>query len=650
MTIRTWGWLVVVCSGGWGLTAVAQEAVTPRAVTHPLASLTADEIREAFTLLKADPRLPEGAFFPTLILQEPPKATVLAWKAGQAFPREVYAEVFDRPKNHTFEAVVDLRTHQVVSWTRRPGVQPATFNDEYEAIPKLVRADPQWQAAMRKRGITDLDAVHLDVWAGGDLPVKGTAPEIRLLRVLSFHRGTQPNPYDRPIEGVVVAVDANRMKVVDVTDGAVVPLATDSGNAEGVSTRPALKPLRITQPEGPGFELRDGEIRWQHWRFRPAMHPRDGLVLHTVGYEDHGRLRPILYRAALSEISVPYGLPLPNWKWRSAFDLGEYGFGRYATKLEAGLDVPENAVLLDHVIADDKGDVTELPASIGVYERYAGLLWKRVDPQSAETEGRSARELVVTSNTWIGNYIYGVNWIFRQDGSMNVEIDLTGTMLLRGVDNRKEGADYGTPVTNYLAAPFHQHFFNFRLDFDVDGPRNAVMEMDVAGAGGGGNGIRVKETMLRTEREGRRGASLKAARMWRVAASSAHGAADEMAPGYMLMPQTVAVPYAAPTSPARKRAGFVDHHLWVTAYHEGERYAAGPYPYQGKAGAGLPTWIADNEPLEGRDVVLWYTLGVTHVPTPEQHPVMSLEKASFRLLPAGFFRGNPALDVPPAGK
>jgi primary-amine oxidase len=285
-----------------------------------------------------------------------------------------------------------------------------------------------------------------------------------------------------------------------------------------------------------------------------------------------------------------------------------------------------------------------------VYERFAGLMWKRVDPQSAESEGRAARELVVTSNTWIGNYVYGVNWVFRQDGSVNVEVDLTGTMLLRGVVNRRQGSEYGTAITDYVAAPFHQHFFNFRLDFDVDGPRNSVMEMDVAGAGRGGNGIRVKETMLRTERDGRRDASLKRARMWRVAAAAPHGAGEEPAPGYLLMPQTVAVPYAAPASPARKRAGFLDHHLWVTAYHEEERYAAGAYPYQGRAGAGLPAWSADNEALDGRDLVLWYTLGVTHIPTPEQYPVMSVEKASFRLMPAAFFRGNPALDLPAAGR
>lgn len=653
--MRSWryGLTAGLWLAGGTLTAVAggaQDAPPAARATHPLTPLTAAEIRESFSLLKADPRFPAGAFFPTLVLQEPPKATLLAWKPGQAFPRQVYAEIFDRPNNRTFEAVLDLRTQQVLSWTRRPGVQPSTFNEEYESVPKLVRADPHWQAAMRKRGITDLDAVHLDVWAGGDLPVAGVPRETRLLRVLSFHRGALPNPYDRPIEGVVVAVDANRMRVVEVTDTVATPISSDPGATSGTPARPPVKPLRISQPEGPSFELRDGEVRWQNWRFRPVLHPRDGLVLCQVGYEDHGRLRPILYRAALSEISVPYGLPDSGWKWRSAFDLGEYGFGRYATRLEPGVDMPENAALLDNVIADDRGEVTPLPASIGVYERFAGLMWKRVDPQSAESEGRSARELVVTSNTWIGNYVYGVNWIFRQDGSINVEVDLTGTMLLRGVLNRRQGSEYGTAVTDYVAAPFHQHFFNFRLDFDIDGPRNSVMEMDVASAGRGGNGMRVKETMLRTERDGRRDASLKSARMWRVAAAAPHGAGEEPAPGYLLMPQTVAVPYAAPSSPARKRAGFVDHQLWVTAYHEEERYAAGAYPYQGRAGAGLPAWSADNEALDGRDLVLWYTLGVTHIPTPEQYPVMSVEKASFRLMPAAFFRANPALDLPAAGR
>jgi len=643
MTLRT-GWLIALLTLSCAGLALAGGA-SPQAATHPLDPLTEAEIRSAFAVLKADARVPSGAFFPSLVLQEPSKPALLAWRPGDAIPRLAYAEIFDRPNNRTWEALVDLRSRRVLSWTPRPGVQPATFANEYEVLPNLVRLDPRWQAAMRRRGVKDLDAVHLEVWAGGDLPVPGIPRDTRLLRVLSFYRGALANPYDRPIEGVVATVDANRMRVVEVTDTAVAPISSESGSAEGPITRPALKALRAVQPDGPSFSLTGGEVRWQNWRFRIGLHPRDGLVLYRVGYEDQGRLRSILHRAALSEISVPYGLPDRNWVWRSAFDLGEYGFGRYATKLQAGVDVPDNATLLDNVLADDKGGVVEAPASIAIFERYAGLLWKRVDPVSVEAEARASRELVVTSNAWIGNYVYGVNWIFRQDGTIGVEVDLTGTLLLRGVVNRRQGAEYGTPVANYLAAPYHQHFFNFRLDFDVDGDKNSVMEMDVTPDGRGGNGIRTHEMMLRSERRARRDLDVKKARMWRVEGAAGGSMAGEAAPGYLLMPHAGAFPYAGHGFPARKRAGFVEHQLWVTRHKESEQYAAGPYPYQGRIGEGLPAWTSDDESLEAQDVVLWYTLGITHIPTPEQHPVMTVEKAGFRLMPAGFFNRNPALDV-----
>ncbi|MFN3649767.1 MAG: primary-amine oxidase [Armatimonadota bacterium] len=644
--MRIWSWVLLTAAVGVLSAAAGGAQESPeRKAAHPLDPLTAGEIREAFRVLKADPRVPKGAFFPTLLLQEPPKEAVLDWREGRPLLRRAYAEIFDRPGNRAFEAVVDLGSGRLVSWTPRPGIQPTTFADEYEAIPPLVRADPRWQAAMKKRGIDDLEAVHLEPWAGGDEPVPGVPKETRLFRVLSFYRGDLPNPYVRPIEGVVVAVDANRLRVVEVTDTDVAPVVRETGSADAdASTRPPLKPLRVSQPDGPGFTVRGGEVRWQNWRFHCSLHPRDGLVLHTVGYEDGGQVRPILYRAALSEVSVPYGLPNRNWAWRRAFDLGEYGFGRYASRLQAGVDVPENAVLLDNVLADDTGDVTEAPATIGIYERYGGLLWKRVDPESGEPEARPARQLVVTSNAWIGNYVYGVSWIFQQDGSINVEVELTGTMLLRGVANPRQGSEYGTLVAPNLSAPFHQHFFNFRLDFDIDGRANSVMEMDVTSDSRSPNGIRMKETMLRSERGARRDLNLKRARMWKVA--NAEGGGMESRPGYFLMPHGGAVPYGAPR--LRARAAFADHALWVTAFEESERYAAGAYPYQGRSGEGLPAWIADNQSLEHQDVVLWYTVGVTHIPTPEQHPVMSVDRAGFRLMPGGFFTRNPALDVPPA--
>ncbi|MEY2405467.1 MAG: primary-amine oxidase, partial [Acidimicrobiaceae bacterium] len=92
---------------------------------------------------------------------------------------------------------------------------------------------------------------------------------------------------------------------------------------------------------------------------------------------------------------------------------------------------------------------------------------------------------------------------------------------------------------------------------------------------------------------------------------------------------------------------FATANLWVTPYRPDERRAAGDHPNQSGGGDGLPAWTEADRDLTGTDVVLWYTFGVTHIPRPEDWPVMNVEYAGFHLVPVGFFDRNPALDVPP---
>ena len=113
-----------------------------------------------------------------------------------------------------------------------------------------------------------------------------------------------------------------------------------------------------------------------------------------------------------------------------------------------------------------------------------------------------------------------------------------------------------------------------------------------------------------------------------------------------LRPGENALPFAAPDSWARKRAGFLNAHLWVTQYDPAERNAAGAYPNQSKGGDGLPKWTGANRSIENQDVVVWYTMGVTHIPRPEEWPVMPVHRTGFKLVPNNFFARSPALDVP----
>jgi len=76
--------------------------------------------------------------------------------------------------------------------------------------------------------------------------------------------------------------------------------------------------------------------------------------------------------------------------------------------------------------------------------------------------------------------------------------------------------------------------------------------------------------------------------------------------------------------------------------------AAGPYIFQNKGGDGLPKWTAANRVIEKQDLVVWYTMGVTHIPRPEEWPIMTAHHAGFKLTPANFFTENSALGVPVA--
>ena len=619
--------------------------------SHPLDPLSADEIKRATSLIHGSGLFAKDAMIPLLTLREPNKQEL---KSGKA-PREALATVFDRARNETHEAVVDLEGGRLSNWRVMPGVQPALLSDELLGASEIVRKDAAWRDAMRKRGIEDFDRVQIDAWAPGTIGL-GDASGPRLARGLSFYRGKSSNYYGRPVEGVTALIDLNERKVVQVIDEGVVPLSPDDGafDERSLKTRPALKPLRILQPMGVDFEINGREVRWQRWRFRFSMHPREGLVLHTIGYADGANIRPILHRAAFSEMVVPYGDPREGWAWRSAFDVGEYGLGRLASPLERGVDVPDNAWLFDETMADDFGKPFVSEGVIAVYERDGGLLWKHYTVETETNESRRGRELVVAAIATIGNYDYGYQWVFKQDGSLELESLLTGIMLAQGVSTEAahggHAENYAHLVTTGIVAPHHQHFFNLRLDFDIDGAANTVCEMDSSAVPQGpknphGNAMAMSCAPIVSEKQGRRELNAATGRKWVVQSADRKNALGSPT-AYILAPGENAPILLSPKSELRKRAGFLDYPFWVTAYAPEQLYAAGDYPNQSKRAAGLPRWIADDEPLVGRDLVVWYTVGVTHLPRPEEWPVMPVHKVGFKLLPAGFFTRNPALDVP----
>jgi primary-amine oxidase len=630
--------------------------------THPLAPLSADEIAAAAAILKAERGLGDQARFVFIVLHEPPKDAVRSWRPELEVPREAFIVMRDRETRGTYEAIVSLTDERVISFERKDGVQaPVTF-EEFMACEDVVRADPRWQEAMRKRGVEDFSLCMLDPWASSYTKPEDHPGLRRIVRPLTWVR-SEPgdNGYARPVEGLIVEIDLDEMAVVAVDDHGVVPLPPKAGNyvpelmlgADNVPAftelRDDLKPIEITQPQGASFTVDGTEVRWQKWRLRLGFNAREGLVLHEVGYEDGGQLRPILYRASLSEMFIPYGDPAPTHQFKNVFDMGEYGIGWLANPLSLGCDCLGEIQYFDGVVNDQDGNAVTIENAICMHEEDYGVGWKHTDFRTEEVEVRRLRRLVVSMIATVGNYEYGYFWYLYTDGTIEYEVKLSGVLSTGAV---AEGVKpkHGVLLAPGLYGPHHQHFFCVRLDMEVDGERNTVVEVDSEPLPlGPGNPVGTawvtKRNVLETESEAQRIVDPLRGRYWRIENPSMSNAVGDPV-AYKLVPGENVLPMCHPEGQQGPRGAFSFKHLWVTPYDPREKFAAGDYPNQHPGGQGLPEWTKADRPVADTDLVVWYSFGAHHVTRPEDWPVMPVTHIGFKLKPSGFFDGNPALDMP----
>ncbi|MFT3700867.1 MAG: primary-amine oxidase [Agriterribacter sp.] len=630
------------------------EVQSATAVRHPLEPLTADEIKIVVDTLRGQKNLGKSIRFISVSLKEPAKEIVYNYHSYGTISREAFVVLFDNDKNECYETTVSIDKGMVISWKHIPGVQPTMSSDEQIECEQAVLASPAFKAALEQYGITDMSLVMVDIWSAG---YYGSEEEknLRLARPLCFVR-SEPgdNGYARPIEGVRPVVNLNTMEVIRVEDYGYTPLPPNAGNYAASlikNMRTDIKPIDIIQPEGPSFTVNGYEVSWQKWNFVIGFNPREGLTLHTLNYNDNGEKRSVLYRVSLSEMVVPYGDPTDTQKRKNAFDSGEYGMGTCANSLELGCDCLGYIKYFDANMTDSKGNLLTIKNAICMHEEDYGILWKHTDRRLGKPEVRRSRRLVISSVSTVENYEYGFFWYLYQDGNIQLEVKLTGILSL-GAYMPGVKPKYGNMVAPQLYAPNHQHFFNVRCDFDLNGQNNAVYEVDIVPEeiddnNPYQNAFYAKSTLLENEKQARSNLNLDTSRYWKIVNHNRKNHVGESV-AYKFMGGDNCKPFASPNAYWRKRAGFVENHVWVTPYNEEEMFGAGNYPNQSQGGDGLIKWTAQNRTVKDTDIVLWYTMGHTHIPRPEDYPVMPTAYIGFLLKPLGFFNENPANDVPPS--
>eukprot|EP01052_Picozoa_sp_SAG31_P019606 SAG31_NODE_1437_length_8339_cov_26.148058_4_plen_275_part_00 len=219
------------------------------------------------------------------------------------------------------------------------------------------------------------------------------------------------------------------------------------------------------------------------WDIVIGFNAREGLTLHQIGYTEPGTThrRPICFRASIAEMVVPYGSPNRGLWRKSVFDTGEAGFGKSVNELELGCDCLGNIKYLDAYMNDDSGKLEHKRNAICIHEEDDGVLWKHKGSKSGkyatQTDMRRSTKLVISSMSTIGNYEYGYYWYISLDGSIELEVKATG-IISTSACHPGRPEKYEVEVSRGVAGVTHQHTFCARLDMDVDGGPNTVLECD----------------------------------------------------------------------------------------------------------------------------------------------------------------------------
>jgi primary-amine oxidase len=459
-------------------------------------------------------------------------------------------------------------------------------------------------------------------------------------------------------------------KVMRVTDYGEVPMPANSSiyDNDGGPAAPGTKPIVISQPGGPSFTIKDGEVTWQNWHFRYRLDPRVGPIIQQASLDDHGKRRSVLYEGSLSEMFVPYQDPEETWNSHVFLDAGEYfmdtGLGMIKP-LYRGIDCPEYATFISGTFYKESGQPFQRTQLACIFERTAGdASWRHMDDDGT-IYGRPGRELIFRTVAVVGNYDYILDWRFEQEGSIKIAVGATGVLEVKPVKEKNfadehvgdfTGKDANGPLEfGHLVAPGidgvdHDHFFSFRLDLDVDGTKNSFMDdklvqYKLEQTTGRKSIWAMQPTMPATELQAKRDVDPAHPEMWRFANPDVKNSLGYPS-SFEIMAGETGISLLSADDWPQIRGGYSSHILWVTPYEPLERYAAGLYVPGSKGTDGLPAWTKKDRNIMDTDIVAWYTMGFHHVPRPEDWPQMPTMWHDVTLRPFDFYDKSPLMDLP----
>ncbi|RPA74463.1 amine oxidase catalytic domain-containing protein [Ascobolus immersus RN42] len=394
------------------------------------------------------------------------------------------------------------------------------------------------------------------------------------------------------------------------------------------------------------IDVEQNYVEWMGFSFFIGFKRDTGLRLWDIKWKGER----IIYELGLEEALATYAGSAPTHSGAAFLD-SFFAFGPFSLELLPGYDCPAHATFLNTSHYSFEQTVVH-PNALCIFEQDAGMPIYRhtssINPSHRYASATKNTYLVVRTIATMGNYDYMFDYKFYLDGSMSIEVHASGLIMSAHAPGND---DYGFEITDNLSGSVHDHILNYKLDFDILGTANSVRTTEFVPANvkydwadKPRSTMKIKRGWLKTENESQLNWHPNSAQSYTIVNKDKKNALGEHR-GYRFIPRGVIHSTILDSPNLKKAAEWRHHHFYITKRKETERSSANP-----RNGLDTDNVMQDfskffnGESLDQEDVVVWFNLGMHHMPTSQDLPntVMTTAHSAMFLEPINFNKWNPA--------
>lgn len=402
----------------------------------------------------------------------------------------------------------------------------------------------------------------------------------------------------------------------------------------------AMYPPTMIAPSGTRFAVDASAkyVEWMDYSFYIGFSRDTGVSLHDIRYKGER----LIYELALQEALAHYAGNDPVQSGTSYLDT-YYGFGPYAFELVPGYDCPTYATYLNSSFYVSETTHTHIN-SICLFEYDADYPIQRHS---------TSKYVAVTKNTYfsvrsvstVGNYDYMFTYTFFHDGSIAVEVRASGYIQSAYF---AQNQDYGFQIHDALSGSMHDHVLNFKVDFDILGTNNTIQTMANVpttetypwSGGKARNTMKLQRDFITNEDDARLNWGENNAVQVLVVNQDETNEYGEYR-GYRILPYTgLAHLTVVNSSNLVNTAHWAEWDVQITQRKDTEPKAAHAYNSQDVNDPPVDfSKFFDGENLEQEDLVVWFNLGMHHVPHTGDLPntVFTTAHSGMQFMPSNYF-------------